>query len=96
MIDSPRTLLAPEALGARRHAAREELAPLAASLAHDLEPLLDREPFIPADRYDPRNRRMSITLAWSDSMPGGEEHPLDVAEQPKFANKAMVAPPPAG
>jgi chemotaxis protein MotB len=61
-----------------------------------IEGVADREPFIPADRYDPRNRRMSITLAWSDAMPGGEEHPLDVAEQPKFANKAMVAPPPAG
>jgi len=61
-----------------------------------IEGVADREPFIPADRYDPRNRRMSITLAWSDSTPGGEEHPLDTAEQPKFANKVMVAPPPVG
>ena len=30
-----------------------------------IEGVADREPFVPADRYDPRNRRMSITLAWS-------------------------------
>ena len=32
-----------------------------------IEGVADREPFIPGDRYDPRNRRMSITLAYSDS-----------------------------
>jgi chemotaxis protein MotB len=32
-----------------------------------IEGVADREPFIPADRYDPRNRRMSITLAFSGS-----------------------------
>ncbi len=32
-----------------------------------IEGVADREPFNPADRYDPRNRRMSITLAWSKS-----------------------------
>ncbi|RYD88331.1 MAG: flagellar motor protein MotB, partial [Sphingomonadales bacterium] len=31
-----------------------------------IEGVADREPFIPEDPYDPRNRRMSITLAWSD------------------------------
>jgi chemotaxis protein MotB len=30
-----------------------------------IEGVADREPFNPADRYDPRNRRMSITLGWS-------------------------------
>jgi chemotaxis protein MotB len=30
-----------------------------------IEGVADREPYIPADRYDPRNRRMSITLAWT-------------------------------
>ncbi len=29
----------------------------------------DREPYIPSDRLDPRNRRISITLGWRD---GGE------------------------
>ncbi|PZU11546.1 flagellar motor protein MotB [Sphingomonas sp.] len=47
-----------------------------------IEGVADREPFIPGDRYDPRNRRMSITLAWMDSaqeegmereLPGGGE-----------------------
>ena len=30
-----------------------------------IEGVADREPFIASDRYDPRNRRMSITLAYS-------------------------------
>jgi chemotaxis protein MotB len=34
-----------------------------------IEGVADREPFNPSDRYDPRNRRMSITLAWSKSAP---------------------------
>ena len=46
---------------------------LAASRFTRIEGVADREPFIPADRYDPRNRRMSITLAWSDTTPGAEE-----------------------
>jgi chemotaxis protein MotB len=29
-----------------------------------IEGVADREPFIPQDRFDPRNRRMSITLRW--------------------------------
>jgi chemotaxis protein MotB len=31
-----------------------------------IEGVADREPFIPDDVYDPRNRRMSVTLAWTD------------------------------
>ena len=30
-----------------------------------IEGVAEREPYVPADIYDPRNRRMSITLAWS-------------------------------
>ena len=30
-----------------------------------IEGVADREPYVPDDIYDPRNRRMSITLAWS-------------------------------
>ena len=37
-----------------------------------IEGVADREPFVATDRYDPRNRRMSITLAWSDAVPGAE------------------------
>ncbi len=30
-----------------------------------IEGVADREPFVAGDRYDPRNRRMSVLLAWS-------------------------------
>jgi chemotaxis protein MotB len=30
-----------------------------------IEGVADREPYIPGDIYDPRNRRMSVTLSWS-------------------------------
>jgi chemotaxis protein MotB len=30
-----------------------------------IEGVADTEPFNRDDRYDPRNRRMSVTLAWS-------------------------------
>lgn len=29
-----------------------------------IEGVADRDPFVPEDRYDPRNRRISVTLAW--------------------------------
>jgi chemotaxis protein MotB len=32
-----------------------------------IEGVADREPFVPNDRYDPRNRRISITLAWRNA-----------------------------
>jgi len=45
-----------------------------------IEGVADTQPFNPADRYDPRNRRMSITLAWS----GGESIPTGLsAPDPK-------------
>ncbi len=31
-----------------------------------IEGVADREPYIPSDPFDPRNRRMSITLGWSN------------------------------
>ena len=36
-----------------------------------IEGVADREPFIADNPYDPRNRRMSITLAWSSEAGGG-------------------------
>ncbi len=36
-----------------------------------IEGVADREPYVPSDAYDPRNRRMSITLQWKKSGPGG-------------------------
>ncbi|MDO6416543.1 flagellar motor protein MotB [Sphingomonas sp. BIUV-7] len=40
------------------------LAGVPQSRFYRIEGVADREPYIPADRYDPRNRRMSITLAY--------------------------------
>lgn len=34
-----------------------------------IEGVADREPFVATDLYDPRNRRMSITLAWRQGQP---------------------------
>ena len=52
---------------ARAEATRKALADQGVPPARfqRIEGVADREPFIPQDRYDPRNRRMSITLAWS-------------------------------
>ena len=38
-----------------------------------IEGVADREPYVSADRYDPRNRRMSIILAWNAAPPAGSE-----------------------
>ncbi|TVV70932.1 flagellar motor protein MotB [Sphingomonas solaris] len=62
-----------------------------------IEGVADREPFIPGDIYDPRNRRMSITLKWSGPDGGegegadkgaGAAAPADVAP---FARQATPA-----
>ena len=34
-----------------------------------IEGVADRDPFVPGNQYDPRNRRISITLAWRDAPP---------------------------
>ncbi|MBV9840456.1 MAG: OmpA family protein [Sphingomonadaceae bacterium] len=41
-----------------------------------IEGVADREPYVADDIYDPRNRRMSITLAWSA---GGEQNDQTMA-----------------
>lgn len=38
-----------------------------------IEGVADREPYVSADRYDPRNRRMSIILAWNAAPSAGAE-----------------------
>jgi chemotaxis protein MotB len=48
---------------ATRHALQEQGLP--GERFARIEGVADREPYIPGDIYDPRNRRMSITLAWS-------------------------------
>jgi len=52
---------------ARAEATRKALADagVGADRFVRIEGVADKEPFIPADRYDPRNRRMSITLAFT-------------------------------
>jgi chemotaxis protein MotB len=50
-----------------------------------IEGVADREPYAPDDIYDPKNRRMSITLGWS----GGPE-PTATSEP---ASKEAVEPP---
>lgn len=52
---------------ARAEATRQALttAGVGAKRFARIEGVADNEPFNPQDGYDPRNRRMSITLAWS-------------------------------
>ncbi|WP_019833851.1 flagellar motor protein MotB [Sphingomonas sp. PR090111-T3T-6A] len=52
---------------ARAEATRKRLADghVAPDRFVRIEGVADREPFVPQDMYDPRNRRMSITLAWT-------------------------------
>jgi chemotaxis protein MotB len=52
---------------ARAEATRQALtsAGVGAKRFARIEGVADNEPFNPTDGYDPRNRRMSITLAWS-------------------------------
>jgi chemotaxis protein MotB len=40
-----------------------------------IEGVADRQPFVPGDRYDPRNRRISVTLGWSDGGGAGRRGP---------------------
>ena len=56
---------------ARADATRQALASAGIGNARfaRIEGVADREPFNASDRYDPRNRRMSITLAWDRTAP---------------------------
>ncbi len=54
-----------------------------------IEGVADREPYIPADRYDPRNRRMSITLGYTDT---AKEEGIGGDEKADAASKAELAP----
>ena len=51
---------------ARAEATRAALARAGVAPARfaRIEGVADKEPYVPQDRYDPRNRRMSITLGW--------------------------------
>jgi len=52
---------------ARAEATRQALlvAGVPSSRFMRIEGVADREPYVPGNRFDPRNRRMSITLGWS-------------------------------
>jgi len=56
-----------------------------------IEGVADREPYIPADRYDPRNRRMSITLAWM-TPDGGDKADAVGADVPVVAETIAAMP----
>jgi chemotaxis protein MotB len=55
-----------------------------------IEGVADREPYVPDNAYDPRNRRMSITLAW-------EANPKDAVQMQQDIGAMIDAenPPPA-
>jgi len=59
---------------ARAEATRRALSEFGVSNSRfaRIEGVADREPYVPEDPYDPRNRRMSITLAWSEGASGGQ------------------------
>ncbi|MDQ4419424.1 OmpA family protein [Sphingobium sp. DEHP117] len=53
-----------------------------------IEGVADREPYIPGDLYDPRNRRMSVILAWSA---GADLPDLDDADDTSSDDRAVIA-----
>ena len=60
-----------------------------------IDGVADREPFVPDDRYDPRNRRMSVILAWSKGLEKAlgrqaEEPKADPAEQNQIRRRIAV------
>ncbi len=57
-----------------------------------IEGVADREPYVSGDIYDPRNRRMSITLAWSSG--GAEEAPAPAERKPMDLMATGGAPDP--
>ena len=69
--------------GARAEATRAALhsSGVPADRFARIEGVADKEPYVPADRYDPRNRRMSITLAWAK----GDAAPTAAASKVKAA-----------
>ena len=47
-----------------------------------IEGVADREPYDPQDRLNPSNRRISITLTWSDAVPDGPKPTVALASRP--------------
>ena len=60
-----------------------------------IDGVADREPFVPDDRYDPRNRRMSVILAWSKGLDqavarGGDDPRIDRAEDNQIKRRIAL------
>ena len=72
---------------ARAEATRKALseAGVGAKRFARIEGVAEREPYIPANIYDPRNRRMSITLAWTSGQ--------GAAARPSSERAPAVQPP---
>ena len=59
-----------------------------------IEGVADRNPAVPQNRYDPRNRRISITLAWRGGPTSSTSRPTTEQPAPPAASRAPVPPPP--
>jgi chemotaxis protein MotB len=55
-----------------------------------IEGVADREPYVPSDIYDPRNRRMSITLAWTGDPYADAQARAGAAAQPETLSSSPV------
>jgi len=61
-----------------------------------IEGVADREPYIPSDIYDPRNRRMSITLAWEGAGIGNPSNSIRDEIGQGFGSDELPPLPPMG
>ncbi len=55
-----------------------------------IEGVADREPYVPEDIYDPRNRRMSITIAWDGGNGGGGQMSDKTIDQEAHRDSAVA------
>ena len=55
-----------------------------------IEGVAEREPYVPGNIYDPRNRRMSITLAWASNNANLDEDPATPAEPQAEPQKIAI------
>ena len=55
-----------------------------------IEGVADREPFVADNRYDPRNRRMSVILAWSKDGAGASQVASAADAQPTAPAPAKI------
>ncbi|MBB4642441.1 flagellar motor protein MotB [Rhizorhapis suberifaciens] len=70
---------------ATRRALHENGVPL--SRFARIEGVADREPYAPENVYDPRNRRMSVTLAWTGSAAASKQGSVMLRDKPEEIRK---------